>query len=169
MRRLKHRFYLLYRLQQRLAITEGELRAMWVLLMFLLVGTIVRSYQEHHLPFDDDIYAEADSIFLAATARLRDSTSQEISTSEKDTTETEGSVEHVENLQTLFAAAGKINLNTSTQQELEKLPRIGPAMAARIIAYRTRYGPFRTEKDLLKVKGIGEKTLERLKDHITFD
>lgn len=167
MKHPKHRFYLLYRLQQRLAITAGELRAMWVLLMFLLVGTIVKSYQEHHLPFDEDLYAEADSIFLAATTRLQDSTSLEISALDQDTTG--GSAETTENLQTLFAAAGKVNLNTSTQQELEKLPRIGPAMAARIIAHRTRYGPFKTEKDLLKVKGIGEKTLERLKNHITFD
>lgn len=163
MKRPKHRFYLLYRLQQRLAITESELRAMWVLLVFLLIGTIVKSYQERHPSFDEAIYAEADSLFLAAAATLQDSTSQQTATQE----DTEP--EDIEALQTLLSSAGKVNLNTSTQQELEKLPRIGPAMAARIIAYRTRQGPFRSKEDLLKVKGIGEKTLERLTDHITID
>lgn len=163
MKRPKHRLYLLYRLQQRLAITESELRAMIALLAFLLIGTLVKSYQERHPPFDEAIYAEADSLFLAAVETLQHAASQQPSTAavqeESDTTA----------LQLLISSAGKVNLNTSTQQELEQLPRIGPAMARRIIAYRTAYGPFRTKDDLLNVKGIGEKTLERLKDRITLD
>jgi competence protein ComEA len=50
---------------------------------------------------------------------------------------------------------------------LVKLPKIGPVTAERIIRFRDDYGPFKSIDDLLKVKGIGPKTLEKLKPQIT--
>jgi competence protein ComEA len=61
---------------------------------------------------------------------------------------------------------GKININTASVAELDTLPGIGPAIAQRIIDYRTNHGPFRSSEDLLKVSGIGEKRYEQLKDLI---
>ncbi|MGI6405358.1 MAG: ComEA family DNA-binding protein [Syntrophaceticus sp.] len=61
---------------------------------------------------------------------------------------------------------GKININTASVAELDTLPGIGPAIAQRIIDYRTTHGPFRSSEDLLKVSGIGEKRYEQLKDLI---
>lgn len=55
-----------------------------------------------------------------------------------------------------------ININLATQAELELLPGIGPALAGRIIDYRTQHGPFKQPSDLDNVKGIGEKTLAKL-------
>lgn len=46
------------------------------------------------------------------------------------------------------------------------MPRIGPATAARIIAHRTENGPFTTVDQLLDVPGIGERTLEGLRDKV---
>ncbi|MGD9789090.1 MAG: helix-hairpin-helix domain-containing protein [Phycisphaerales bacterium] len=60
-----------------------------------------------------------------------------------------------------------ININTASQSELELLPRIGPALAGRIVEYREEHGPFRRPEDLDRVKGIGAKTLERLLPLIT--
>ena len=53
-----------------------------------------------------------------------------------------------------------VSLSLATQAELETLPRIGPATAQRIIAWRDTHGPFRTVDDLLAVSGIGPATLE---------
>ncbi|NYE56295.1 ComEA family DNA-binding protein, partial [Carboxydothermus ferrireducens] len=52
-------------------------------------------------------------------------------------------------------------------EELDKLPGVGPATAAKIIEYREQNGPFATIEDLKKVKGIGDKKFETLKDYIT--
>lgn len=59
-----------------------------------------------------------------------------------------------------------ININQVDQSELEKLNGIGPAKAAAIIKYREEKGAFNQKKDLLKISGIGEKTLEKIEAEI---
>lgn len=60
----------------------------------------------------------------------------------------------------------KININTATVTELQKISGIGPSFAKRIIKYREKNGYFNELNDLLKVSGIGKKKLEALKDEI---
>jgi len=62
---------------------------------------------------------------------------------------------------------GKININTASNAELDKLPGIGPALAERIIDYRTTNGPFQDTVDLKKVPGIGEAKYNQFKDKIS--
>jgi len=61
----------------------------------------------------------------------------------------------------------KININTATAQELDALPGVGEVIAQRIIEYRTANGPFGSIDDLLDVSGIGEVTLEDMRDLVT--
>jgi len=63
--------------------------------------------------------------------------------------------------------SSKININTATLEELKTLPRVGDAIAQRIIDYREKNGPFRDIKDIKNVSGIGDKMFENLKDKIT--
>ncbi|MEW6524699.1 MAG: ComEA family DNA-binding protein [Bacillota bacterium] len=86
---------------------------------------------------------------------------------------TDGQRVHVPTREEAAAAAaaqgGKININRADRYQLERLPGIGPALAAEIVNYRTRVGPFSSVDDLVRVSGIGEKTLERIRALVTVD
>lgn len=60
-----------------------------------------------------------------------------------------------------------ININTSSQAQLENLPGVGPSRALAIIEYRSEEGPFTAKEELMNVSGIGEKTFASLKDLIS--
>ena len=64
------------------------------------------------------------------------------------------------------AATGKVNINTANAKELAKIPGVGPVTAKNIIAYRKKNGKFKSTKDLLKVKGIGDKTMAKMKPQL---
>jgi competence protein ComEA len=71
----------------------------------------------------------------------------------------------------LFATvvfAEPVNINTASVEELaENLIGIGPKKAMAIVEYREANGPFYTPEELVNVKGIGPKTLEKNKENIT--
>ena len=60
-----------------------------------------------------------------------------------------------------------ISINRSSREELEKLPGIGPALAARIVEHRERYGPFRRAEHLMMVRGISERRFRQLRPFVT--
>ena len=62
---------------------------------------------------------------------------------------------------------GVININRATKAEFDSLTGIGPVIASRIINYRNTNGPFLALDDLLKVSGIGSKTLERIRPRLS--
>jgi len=61
---------------------------------------------------------------------------------------------------------GQVNLNTATAEQLELLPGIGPSMAKKIIDYRAAK-PFAEPLQVVRIKGIGRKTFEKLKPLIS--
>ncbi len=67
------------------------------------------------------------------------------------------------------ALEGKLNVNTATSEQLTMLPGIGKATAKNIMDYRTQNGNFKAVDDLLKVKGIGDKTLGKIKSYVILD
>ena len=63
--------------------------------------------------------------------------------------------------------AGLINVNTATPTELEELPGVGEVIAQAIVDYRTENGPFASVDQLLDVSGIGDATLENIRELVT--
>jgi len=64
-----------------------------------------------------------------------------------------------------YAAQGKVNINTAAKQELMTLKNVGESIADRIIEYRAKT-PFEVPEDIMKVKGVGQKTFDANKDRI---
>lgn len=64
-------------------------------------------------------------------------------------------------------AAPLLNINTASAAELQLLPRIGPTLSARIVEDRETNGPFESIEALDRVKGIGPRTIQNLRPHIT--
>ncbi len=60
-------------------------------------------------------------------------------------------------------ARGPVDLNTATNRQLQSIPGVGPVLATRIIEHR----PYASVEELLRVPGIGEKLLDRLRPHVT--
>ena len=67
------------------------------------------------------------------------------------------------------AATGTVNVNTASAQELQLLPRVGPALAQRIIDFRSEHGPFNAPEELILVRGIGEKSFTHLQPYVTVE
>jgi competence protein ComEA len=59
-----------------------------------------------------------------------------------------------------------VDLNSATREQLMQIKGIGPSLADRIVEFRKENGPYRRVEDILKVRGIGEKSLSKLKPYL---
>ena len=62
-----------------------------------------------------------------------------------------------------------VNLNTASRDELEKLPGIGPGLAARIVEHRERYGRFRRAEHLIMVRGLSDRRFRAMRSLVTVE
>ncbi len=65
-----------------------------------------------------------------------------------------------------YASGEKINVNTASVVDLDRLPGIGPSKARAIVHHRSEHGAFRTVAELRKVRGIGPKVLEKIRPYV---
>jgi len=63
--------------------------------------------------------------------------------------------------------AKPININTANSEELQQVPGIGPATAQKILQMRKSYGPFKSLDDLLAIRGLGQKRLDKMRKYLT--
>ena len=64
------------------------------------------------------------------------------------------------------SSSGVVNINTADAEQLQLLPRVGPALAGRIIEFREVNGPYQNVDEILAVKGIGESSFKKLEPYI---
>jgi competence ComEA-like helix-hairpin-helix protein len=133
-----------------LIFTPAEKRAILITILFILCACLyqfIHAYQPNPYILN---YEEEDSLFVRLS---------------QQTISVPGETIHVLTYQPLTKdrAGNLIHLNTATAIELQQLPRIGPAMAKRIIAYRKRHNGFKNNQELMQVRGIGIKTYNKIK------
>lgn len=141
-------------------LSMSEKKGLLVLSSILLVAFIIQLIQPYYIKEDLYDYSVQDSIFKMINS---DTLLRVINKAEKPSEKPEAKKIKSGNI---ITSHDSININTASQQELEKLPRIGPATARNIVEYRERNGSFKSIEELLKVKRVGAKTLELIKPYI---
>ena len=63
--------------------------------------------------------------------------------------------------------AEPVNINTANSEQLQQVPGIGPATAQKILQMRKSYGAFKSVDDLLAIRGLGQKRLEKMRRYLT--
>jgi competence protein ComEA len=140
------------RVQETFGFTRNELKVILFLAVSLAAGAGIRWAVTSRQPangaaFD---YAAMDREFADRSRRAPAAAAQHPAPPLPSTT----------------ARAVIVNLNTASQAELMRLPGIGEKYAERILSYRREHGPFASVEDLDAVRGIGKKTIERLRPFI---
>jgi len=140
--------------------TPDEKKAVIFLTAAFVAGTAILVYKKSHPGFAPGLKS-----VMAGLPAPRDSgAAQGLSSGD-----TLGAEESLSQQSQKYFPVQKVNINQASQQALEKLPNIGPAMARRIIDYRAAKGGFKKTDELRKVKGIGPKRLSQLIEHVTVD
>ena len=162
----------LYRFQQRIGLTAPEFRAVLAFTGLLIAGSVVEHWRTRAAPVDPAVYEASDAYFRerAAMAGLaaRAAPAPMVADSTADPSRLEVA-EPVEMLPAPPPDDGPVDVNSADARTLQRLPGIGPALADRIVTFRKRNGPFVFLEDLLMVRGIGQRTLERLAPLVTVD
>jgi len=159
----------IYQLQQRIAITQVECNIIMCFALLLAVGLTARYVQSSPSPLPDTVYTETMQRFeQVSTTAVEEAVVATPAAADTVLTDTPADMETTSAPRTRKKAlpAARMNLNTASASQLQRLPRIGPKMAARILTYRAEHGDFQRVADLQKVRGIGEKTLAKLTPYL---
>ncbi len=128
------------------SFTSQEIKALIFLLVVIIIGGGIALYKRSHPHF-------APELILGRTEKANMNLIQKETFKSK-----KPKINH------------KININIASNQELQNLPGIGPALAEKIVALRiSKGGQFKNLDELLEVKGIGSKKLEEIKEWIVIE
>lgn len=151
-------------------LKKSDRTAILILSAILIIGQVVLFVRYQYNPFTRyDVYVESfdrsdrptiESIL--ETIEIQTASKEKIQASETEQVKRD-SLPRVE----INPGSSLININTASLIELQKLTRVGPKTAQRIVDYRSENGNFQRIEDIQKVKGIGPKTFEKMKDQIT--
>lgn len=147
---------------EQLKINPSERKTMAILFVSLMVLSLARAVISPSVPYDDASYRTVEEAFRERVELVRAREEQVLAKYRADTLESGTDSTNTEQA----GRPEKININTAGAQKLVQLPGIGPAYAARIIEHREKNGPFTALEQLIEIRGIGKKRLEKLKPFI---
>lgn len=150
----------IYRLQRRLAITRHEGLAVLTLAGLFVLGLAVNQQSRPEVHPDPETYATVQARFEArAHATALPGANRPAAAPEQPPADEAPAPPP--------SAQVQLDLNRASPAALEQLPGIGPTLSQRIAAFRRDHGAFTTVDDIVRVHGIGEKTLARLRPLLT--
>jgi comEA protein len=163
---------IILKMQEKFHVTRSELFAVSIILTGLLVGAAIKLTSS-------DLEKETNTskeIFSKLHKLAEEQRTTYIGTDTKGNSFPElANADTVVKKETYYPSSpeadeiiGRININTASRVELMKLPGIGEKTADKIINFR-KVNPFSKIEDIMKVKGIGTKKFEKMKDKITVD
>lgn len=165
----------------RFAFTPTESRALWVLAVLLFVGIAAGQIRRSLRPNDTQVVVEGarqvdpDSLIALNETASNDSLSMAkgrsggVISTPKDELGAESVTRQESGVEKVAAGGEKLDVNSASLEQLQTLPGIGPVLAGRIIEFRKENGGFVRLEDLLLVRGIGEKRLEKLSPLVTVE
>ena len=161
---------LLFPLRERLTCSEMEATILVAFFLMFAGSYLVRIARFQQPLFDDDYYAETDSLFRVLS--MRADSLDAVDTVHVGFGAVPGSIRSAGTDVQMWVlrdtlekpkANFPIDINSANERTFQALPRIGPKMAARIVQFRAEIGSFSSIEELLDVRGIGEKTLAQLR------
>lgn len=129
-----------------LDFTKSERQTVVFLLVCFGLGMVIKSYRYFHQAVP---VSHATNLLSAAPAAGRHRTQEE------------GGASH--------ASEKGLRINRASLEELENIPGVGPVIGKRILEYRVRNGGFRSLDELMKVRGIGRKSYEKMAPFLAID
>ncbi len=153
---------ILFRIQEHVALTQIETRTLATLLV-LLVGGLAAQRIPVSPPDTSLVQSTRAERFAALADSLGSVDVGEIAEPQVEVAAAEPAPQRATRARKADSGPVYVNLNTASQAELERLPRVGPKTAERILALRAEIGQFSEPDQLTRVKGIGVKTMDRLR------
>ena len=163
-----------YALQQRLALTGPEAMALLGIAALLALGGLVNHVESKRSPVEIGAYAALDVAIAEGASRsieevrervARDSAAVGVAGPSAEPPAAVSPAGTQRSLATVLPPV-RMEINSASAAYLQRLPGIGPALAGRIVEYRELHGPFRSPTELMRVRGIGPKTYERLERYV---
>lgn len=163
----------LFFLLDRLQIQRSERIALSVLLFCTVLTCCLWLVIDSNPAVNDEYYTELEKVFHERSKQQKEQEQmimaryqpENSSAIKSDNLLSEKSEEIVEPVQEM-ADTTRININTADAENLQALPGVGPAYAARIIDWRKENGKFTTIEQLLEIKGIGPARLNKIRELI---
>ncbi len=176
----------MHSLFRKLNFTKNEIKVLLFLFVILFLGLGLKVSKEYFSEESKFDYQKAGKLFYQKSGGLpysvNDSNIVNDSVSgsniKTDIGKTNLSEDSLKSLDTKKKKKGKkgenlqeksINLNTASREQLILLPGVGESTADKIIQYRKDYGSFKKIEDIMKIKGIGNKKFEKMKNFIIVD